>query len=103
MWCARVARIVCLTRLPAANTVAVPESDLNLFQESLRHRFRLGEEIEVIWASCFGIGPRHVEAAEWMGADHRTCAFAIQVQIADVKFCASEVEDVYKRQDFWSI
>src|SRR5580704_8438067 len=50
-----------------------------------RDGFCLQEKQQVVSASRFGIGARHVEAAEGMSADHRAGAFAIQIKIAYVE------------------
>ncbi len=52
---------------------------LKIVLQLLADRFRLGEEIEVIRAARFGIRPRHIEAAEGIGADHRAGALTIDV------------------------
>src|SRR6185437_2685830 len=49
-----------------------------------RH-FRLQKQQQIIAAARFRIGAGHVEAAEWMHAYERAGAFAIQVQISDMK------------------
>ena len=55
---------------------------LNFF----RDRFRLQEVQQIVLSACLGIRSRHIETAERMSSDHRAGAFAVQVQIADVKY-----------------
>ena len=56
-----------------------------LVRDFLRHGFRLHEQQQVISSASLGVRARHVESAKRMRADHRTGAFAIQIEIADMK------------------
>src|SRR2546427_9277317 len=51
----------------------------------LAHCFSLREQVEVIRSTGFGICARHVESAERMASYCGTCAFAIDVEIADME------------------
>ena len=53
-------------RRTAAETAALPA-----LTDFFGYRFSLGEEIQIIGTAGFGIGARHVKAAEGVCADHR--------------------------------
>src|SRR5260221_5342577 len=50
-----------------------------------RHGFGLRKQQQIIRPAGFGVCAGHVEAAERMRAHHRSCTFAIEVEIAYVK------------------
>jgi DNA-binding NarL/FixJ family response regulator len=58
----------------------------------LAHAFCLREQVEIIRATRFRIGSRHIEAAERMRAHHRSRALAVQVKIADVELLHRAIE-----------
>ncbi len=58
----------------------------------LRYRLGLREQVQVIRAAGFGIGAGHVEAAEGVGADHGSGAFAVDVEIAYVELAFGAVD-----------
>ena len=72
--------------LTAAGTAALRLADL------LSYRFGLREQVQVVGAAGLGICARHVEAAEGVRADHRSGAFAVDVQVADVELVDGAVD-----------
>src|SRR5260370_9764741 len=56
------------------------------------YRFGLGEQIQVVRAAGFGIGSRHVEAAEGMRTDHGARTFAVDVQVANLEFADGAID-----------
>src|SRR5258707_133531 len=59
-----------------------PAGATNASDNPFRDRFRLQKLQQVIRSPRFRIRPRHVEAAEGVGADHRAGAFPVYVQIS---------------------
>src|SRR5579864_4123014 len=68
---------------------STPPGNLGNF---LPYRFRLCEQIQIVRAAGLGVGARHIETAERMRADHSACAFAVDVQIADVKLAEGALD-----------
>ena len=54
--------------------------------------FCLSKEQEVVRAAGLGVSSAHIESAEGVGADHGACAFAVEVEIADVELFSCAVE-----------
>src|ERR1700728_4648211 len=52
--------------------------------------------MEIVRAACFGVGTRHLESAEGMSSHHGTRAFAIEIEIAHVKFARSLSELLFR-------
>src|SRR5438874_7089926 len=64
-----------------AETWGIQLSLRNLFAD----RFGLREQVQIIRAAGFGVGSRHIEAAEGMRTYDRSRALAVDVQVADVE------------------
>src|SRR5882672_684849 len=66
---------------------AAREVSIRLFNSDdlLADNFRLREEVQIIRAAGLGIRPRHVEATERVRSYHRTCALAVDIEIAHVE------------------
>src|ERR1700678_3209960 len=60
--------------------------------EAVGYALGLSEEVEIIGTAGLRVGSAHVEAAEGVRADHCSGALAIEVEIADVKFAACDIE-----------
>src|SRR5579864_6053528 len=50
----------------------------------LSDRLGLREQVQIVRTAGFGIGSRHVEAAEGMRADHGSGALTVDIQVANV-------------------
>src|SRR5690349_1282140 len=55
---------------------------------TLRHRFSLQEEAEIISAAGFAVGTAHVESAERLYIHLRAGALPVQIEIAYMEFVA---------------
>ena len=60
-----------------------------LFLEAISNGFGLSEQQEVIGAASFRVGAAHVEATKRLHPNQRACAFAVEIQVADMEIAPS--------------